>query len=168
MKASKQKRDLAFSLNNLVNIASCNSLLTDYVSMSLNFIQQTLGAQKNVCQGLSPPMMSIVQVPKYQAPQPSLEKQKLAIKLGGFDYKSSEAWRKIVELYGTDIKRTTLCDIAKYIAEKKGLKMDRDSKRRKDVLLKWYNDNWSVVYGILEKVKVKDNVPIFPESLGNS
>ena len=167
MKASKQKHDLAFSLNNLVNITSCNSMLTDYVTMSLNFIQQTLSSQKSTCQAFSPPLMSMMSMPKYPAPQPSLEKQKLAIKLGGFDYKSSDAWRKIVELYGTDIKRTTLCDIAKYIAEKKGLKMDRDSKRRKDVLLKWYSDNWSVAIGILEKVKVKDNVPIFPETLGN-
>ena len=154
---SQSQHELAYSLNNLVNIASKDNFITDYVIMSLTFIQQTL-VKPNIQQRMGPPLS----VPPYITSAPSLEKQKLAMKLNGFDYKTSDSWKSIVAMFGSDIKRTTLCEIAKFIASKKGIRMDRDSKRRKDVLLKWYSDNWADCIDILKKVKVKDDVPIFP------
>ena len=85
-----------------------------------------------------PQMMSVLNAGE----QLSVEKDRIQRKLCGFHHQSSEPYRVITSLYGTTIKQGALNDIAKYLAKKYHIPIDRDSKRRKAVLWKWLDDHW--------------------------
>ena len=48
--------------------------------------------------------------------------------------------------------------MAKYLALKNELNLDRDSKRRKSVLIKWFHDNWNIIKYDIKKITIKDDV----------
>lgn len=117
----------------------------------------------------SPLIKSVIIVPKHtrtvQTTPEIPEKERIMQKLAGFEYRSSMAWHTLMQLYGPDVKRSSLCEIAKFISRTQGLKMDRDSKRRKDVLIKWYHDNWASVFPMLPYIKIENDTPVFLSQL---
>ena len=75
----------------------------------------------------------------------SAEKERVRQKLTGFDQKTSPACAYITKQFGAEVRQHCLVEIAKYLAKKRGLPLDRDSKRRKSVLMKWFHDNWAIL-----------------------
>ena len=75
--------------------------------------------------------------------------QKEVVKKPGkekFDYKSCNAFKVITENYFyPTIRQTELVSIATMLAGAANLKVDRDAKRRKDLLFKWFEDHWDDV-----------------------
>lgn len=85
------------------------------------------------------------------------EKQRIAIRMNGFDYKENHVWDEIVKRFGSNIKRGELTNIAQLLADTAGIKLDRDAKRRKSVLLKWFDEHWEKVLPLLDYVVLSDN-----------
>ena len=86
--------------------------------------------------------------------QMSAEKERVRQKLATFDPKTSPACIAITQRFGADVRQHCLCEIAKYLARKKQLVLDRDSKRRKCVLMKWFHDNWAVLEPLMAMFKI--------------
>ena len=101
---------------------------------------------------------SFPQVLEYDKKQLSAEKERVQKKLNNFDPKSSPAWEYISKKFGAEVKQQCLCEMAKYLALKNELNLDRDSKRRKSVLIKWFHDNWNIIKDDIKKITIKDDV----------
>jgi hypothetical protein len=68
---------------------------------------------------------------------------RVASRLGRFEWKTSHVWAEIKDHFGRSISLADLKDLTKYLGEDAGLAPDRDAKRRKSVLVKWLDENWS-------------------------
>ncbi|KAH0786439.1 hypothetical protein GPJ56_009650 [Histomonas meleagridis] len=84
------------------------------------------------------------------------EKIRVAVRLAGFDAKESPVVQDINRRFGSDIKQGELVNIAAIIAENAGIKLDRDAKRRKSVLLKWFDENWTKIQPYLDYIVLED------------
>ena len=84
----------------------------------------------------------------------SAEVERVENRLAGFVPKDSHAWEVISNLYGSDVKQIHLRAIAEDIANHLAIRLDRDAKRRKTVLIKWFDENWDKVSKELEKYKI--------------
>lgn len=94
------------------------------------------------------------QIPKYQKrtyktnriSKISIEERKRVKKrMANFDKKKSQAWKYLSLLYGTQIKQDKLISIAEYVASQLKIYIDRDARRRKCVLIKWFDENWNKI-----------------------
>ena len=82
------------------------------------------------------------------------EKERINERLGVFDPK--QTWQKICDQFGPNIKHPELVSIASVVAGVLGIKLDRDAKRRKKVLIKWFEENWTIIAPILPKIQLQE------------
>ena len=80
------------------------------------------------------------------------EKKRIAMRMNGFDAKDNRVWAEIARRFGPTVKQGELTNIAQVIANHAGIKLDRDAKRRKCVLLKWFDENWEKIQPFLDYV----------------
>ena len=84
------------------------------------------------------------------------EKNRIAQRLQGFNPKDNQAWYQITQKFGTNIKQPELLSIAQVCSSSAGIKLDRDAKRRKSVLIKWFEENWAHIQPFLNYVVLED------------
>ena len=84
------------------------------------------------------------------------EKRRIAQRLQGFNPKDNPAWYHITQKFGSNIKQPELLSIAEVCANSAGIKLDRDAKRRKSVLIKWFEENWPRIQPFLNFVVLED------------
>ena len=63
----------------------------------------------------------------------------------GFDINKSIAWKTLTNTFGDKLTHEELTSIAELIANTTKIKLDRDAKRRKIVLIKWFEEHWDTV-----------------------
>ena len=85
------------------------------------------------------------------------EKDRIFQRMSGFDPKDNQAWREITARFGSNIKHPELLSIAEVLAKNANVKLDRDAKRRKTVLIKWFSENWVAISPFLNYVVLEDN-----------
>ena len=85
-----------------------------------------------------------------------LERKRVDARLNGFVYKESRAWHEITRYYGDGLNQAELLSIAEVIASQIGVKVDREAKRRKEVLIKWYDENIEPIIEIMPLIKLED------------
>lgn len=84
------------------------------------------------------------------------EKERITNRLNGFNPKDNPAWREITTRFGNNIKQPELLSIATVLASNANIKLDRDAKRRKSVLIKWFEENWKAILPFLDYVVLED------------
>jgi hypothetical protein len=84
------------------------------------------------------------------------EKDRIAVRLSGFNVKDNPVWKEITAKFGTNIKQPELLSIADVLARHANIKLDRDAKRRKAVLIKWFNENWASLQPYLDFVVLEE------------
>lgn len=84
------------------------------------------------------------------------EKERITNRLNGFNPKDNSAWREITNRFGNNIKQPELLSIATVLASNANIKLDRDAKRRKSVLIKWFEENWKAILPFLDYVVLED------------
>lgn len=84
------------------------------------------------------------------------EKERITNRLSGFNPKDNVAWREITSRFGNNIKQQELLSIANVLANSASLKLDRDAKRRKCVLIKWFEENWQAIFPFLDYVVLEE------------
>lgn len=87
------------------------------------------------------------------------EKERIAGRLQGFNPKDNPAWHQITQKFGVNIKQPELLSIAEVLAQNACIKLDRDAKRRKAVLIKWFSENWDKIKPYLDYVVLEDANP---------
>lgn len=86
-----------------------------------------------------------------------LERKRVNSRLNGFSLKDSFAWQEICKRFGPNLNQSELLSLAEIIGQEAGIKVDREAKRRKEVLIKWYEENLEVVLKMLPYVKLVDS-----------
>ena len=84
------------------------------------------------------------------------EKKKISYRLNGFHQHQSPVWKAICQKFGEKIKQQQLYEIAVIIASHQNLILDRDAKRRKGVLIKWFDENSKSVLECLPYIDFMD------------
>ena len=86
------------------------------------------------------------------SPEPKLRqvssKRKLinpSERLSGFDYKNSVPWKAIVRRFGPSLTQRELLSIANLLAQTCARTIDRDAKRSKAMMIKWFDENWHYI-----------------------
>ena len=85
------------------------------------------------------------------------EKERIAERLAGFNPKDNSVWHEITQRFGASIKQPELLSIANVLAQNANIKLDRDAKRRKSVLIKWFEENWASIRPFLDYVVLEDS-----------
>lgn len=78
-------------------------------------------------------------------------------KLKGFNPKTCQAWRKLTERFGPKISHEEILSLAMVIADNMHISLSREYKRRKNMLVKWFDENLNEVWPLVETcIIVKD------------
>ena len=141
----------------LINISYTNNELCDSVEKAL---YEVIDMVKNKPQYPQTVVLDVLKQPVQQQFIPTKEIKKsdeierINNQLGGFDWKKSHAWSKISRTIGNEATLPTLRVIAQDMATKVNIRLGRDEKRRKCVLVKWFNDNWSKLEPMLKMYSI--------------
>lgn len=84
------------------------------------------------------------------------ERLRVEKRLEGFDFRQSQAWKEICDCFGSSLSQNELLSIAQIIAFHAKLKLDREAKRRKEVLIKWFQENLTVARPYLKSLILED------------
>ena len=91
------------------------------------------------------------------AEQNNREKERIADRLKNFNPKDNPVWHKITQKFGPNIKQPELLSIAEVLSNSANVKLDRDAKRRKTVLIKWFSENWAAISPYLDFVVLEES-----------
>ena len=108
------------------------------------------------------PLLQTLEMKKDEYYNPTeFERNKLTDRLSNFDYSRSPAW-KIIKKKGWDnLNQRELLSIASILAEKCNITLDREAKRRKAILIKWFDENLSLLLPAIEFIRLEyDDQPI--------
>ena len=83
-------------------------------------------------------------------------------RVSGFDFLCSDAWTYLCRHFGNKVTQEELVSIADAIKPYARVKLDRDARRRKSVILKWYQDNWPQIQQYIKYVVLEDDSPSSP------
>lgn len=99
----------------------------------------------------------------------SEECKKIKSILSDFNPVNSTAYIKLTERYGNNLKQTECQKIAEVLSLKLNISLDRDSRRRYPMLLKWFNDNWEQIEPNLKYITLteKENLDEICNDLSN-
>jgi hypothetical protein len=92
------------------------------------------------------------------------ERRTLAPLMAGFDWQDSVAWRALAARHGSDLSHQRLIELAKEIKQQVGdsaTPLMRIHRRRKAVLVKWFQINWTVIRPLVE-------APVTDPTVGDS
>lgn len=84
------------------------------------------------------------------------EKARISERLKDFNPRETDAWKKITQKFGPNIKQPELISIANLLASQAKIKLDRDAKRRKSVLIKWFQEHWDEISCYIDFVVLED------------
>jgi hypothetical protein len=102
----------------------------------------------------APPM------PRQTVPQDgslSVERERVKRRVDGFNWKSSLVWAHLSCLYGPQLNQDELVSIGELVAQTLQIKLDRDARRRKPVMIKWFEENWLSIQPLLFHVVLDKN-----------
>ena len=83
--------------------------------------------------------------------QQKFEKEFLKKKRQLGDAFETEAWARLQEKYGRKISQEELLSLARVVANELDLELSREYKRRKELLIIWFQENLSIVWPFIEK-----------------
>ncbi|OHS96257.1 hypothetical protein TRFO_37587 [Tritrichomonas foetus] len=127
------KSTLNLSIVNLLDSLDKNPGRIPDVNKSLEILLQELKQEKDR------PMIHEVENIAAQEPPKKPQKER-------FEFKKCEAFKQITEVYFyPTIRQSELVSISTVLANACELRVDRDAKRRKDLLYKWFEDHWDQI-----------------------
>jgi hypothetical protein len=77
--------------------------------------------------------------------------------MDGFHWKQSLVWAHLNYLYGPKLSQDELISIGELVAQMLQIKLDRDARRRKPVMIKWFEENWCKIQPLLFYVVLDKN-----------
>ena len=97
--------------------------------------------------------------------QTEIERRRVDKRLKGFVVKDSRAWKEICSHYGPNLNQIELLSIAEVMGHLLHIRVDREAKRRKEVLIKWFDENIDAIVPMMDRVvpEDKNGNPVFAE-----
>lgn len=88
--------------------------------------------------------------------QTEIERRRVDKRLKGFVVKESRAWKQICQHYGSNLNQVELLSIAEVLGYALHIRVDREAKRRKEVLIKWFEENIEAIEPMLDRIIPED------------
>jgi hypothetical protein len=85
-------------------------------------------------------------------PSPLGELDRIQRRLDGFNWPKSRAWAHLSCQFGPRLNQEELVSIAELVGNYLGIRLDRDARRRKIVMIKWFEEHWTAIQPILRIV----------------
>jgi hypothetical protein len=82
----------------------------------------------------------------------SEERRRIQGRVGRFDWKNSQIWFWLALKFGEKVTHEELVSIAGVIAKWTNIRLDRDAKRRKMVMMKWFEEHWATIFPLLPAI----------------
>ncbi|OHS94985.1 hypothetical protein TRFO_38795 [Tritrichomonas foetus] len=73
------------------------------------------------------------------------ERERIKMIIRDFNYKQSKAWHSFEQIKWDKMNHKELVCIAQVLEKELNVVLDRESKRRKEVLVNWFDRNWEVL-----------------------
>jgi hypothetical protein len=127
----------------------------DFIFQQMRFVATTVRS--------SFPIVSVKFEPGSQANRAlgsswtSEERLRISRRMESWTAEGSEVWRSLQNIFGEKIQRYALLDMAVQLSQELGIALDRDAKRRKNVLIKWFEENWARIYPLLNRYVDQQN-----------
>lgn len=115
-----------------------NDISVKNSALPANDIKQKKGAKQKKEKG------------QFKSPQDKYESDFVKEKLKGFDPKTSRAWTSLTSRYGPKINQNQLLSLAEVVSYQLNVGLFREYKRRKEMLIKWFDENYDVVWPFVE------------------
>ena len=91
------------------------------------------------------------EVKKFKS-QTEIEREKVEKRLNGFCSKNSKAWETIMKYFGENLNQMELNSIAEVLSDLLSINLDREAKRRREVLIKWFDENFEKIEPYLKLI----------------
>jgi hypothetical protein len=103
------------------------------------------------------PFFNVLYIPSEVSVRPELrpesqEMRRVRERTQGFCWKGSTVWRQLTDRYGPRLCLDELKSIAAIVAERVPIRLDRDARRRKTVIVKWFQENWMLIEPLLPSI----------------
>ena len=72
-------------------------------------------------------------------------------KMADFDPTNCEAWAKLTSRFGPKISQEELLSLAEVVSHQLNIELYREYKRRKNMLIKWFDEHCDQVWPYIEK-----------------
>jgi hypothetical protein len=95
------------------------------------------------------PSDSILALQHSQKPHISPEMKRIQQRIDGFDWERSPAWLYLCWRFGPRLSQEELISIGTLVAATLQIKLDRDARRRKVVMVKWFEEHWAEIQPLL-------------------
>jgi hypothetical protein len=86
----------------------------------------------------------------------SEECRRIRRRTNDFNWKNSNVWGFLRWFYGSKLRQAQLVAIAEIVSARTHIRLDRDARRRKIVLIKWFEENWWLIYPWLHLIQLRD------------
>ncbi|KAK8895033.1 hypothetical protein M9Y10_023475 [Tritrichomonas musculus] len=83
--------------------------------------------------------------------QAEFEQKFVQEKLNDFEPTSCKAWTKLTSRFGPKISQEELLSLAEVVSHQLEIELYREYKRRKNMLIKWFDENLDLVWPYIEK-----------------
>jgi hypothetical protein len=90
-------------------------------------------------------------------PPPSGELDRIHRRLEGFNWQKSCAWMHLCCQFGPRLNQEELVSIAELVGNYLGIRLDRDARRRKVVMIKWFEEHWTTIQPLLRLIVLAAN-----------
>jgi hypothetical protein len=87
--------------------------------------------------------------------QTTQERRKIEQRVANFVYEQSRAWHEISKKNWDQLTQAELLSIAQLLGNKLGLPIDREAKRRKRVLVKWFDEHLADLQPLFERIDLE-------------
>jgi hypothetical protein len=72
----------------------------------------------------------------------SAEIERVLQRTRGWTWQRSHAWAQLTLAYGPKVTQEELVSLAELISRQLRIRLDRDARRRKSVMIMWFEENW--------------------------
>lgn len=84
------------------------------------------------------------------------DRKKVNERMGGFDQSTSRAYAELQRRKWDKKSQPELLSILLILANKQNLQVDREVKRRKEVMFKWFDENFDTVYPFFDCISFEN------------
>jgi hypothetical protein len=85
----------------------------------------------------------------------SSEIERIQRRVDGFAWKESVIWTYLCWRFGPKLNQDELVSIGKLVAGTLGIELDRDARRRKCVMMKWFEEHWIEIEPLLWNITLE-------------
>lgn len=120
----------------------------------LDLIRTNHAAASAISHHLNRFLLSMCHEQPYSVIATTNERQKIDERIRNFDYEKSNAWMELARRGWDQLSQAELLSIAQIFGKKFTIPIDREAKRRKSVLVKWFEENLNALRPHLDNIEL--------------